>query len=212
MSLVIISRCFYFLFILAVLASALPFQPTTPVWYLRLADAFVSNAPVLLLAILTSILPARYSVKSNNHQARKSSISNLITIWMVLYLIVIPVQLLSYGWLSDDSATGMGSQIREMKRNEQVIKTRLLTSASLESLRETMRSVGIITINDNGLSFQSQRRGALEAVENEYKKIETGLRGQRKKMLMDLVPGVMRTSIGGIIIILTLFTLRRQFD
>ena len=64
--LVIITRCLYSLFVLSLLASGLPFQPMTPVWYIRLVDASVSNAPVLLLAIVTTILSIKFiEIKDN---------------------------------------------------------------------------------------------------------------------------------------------------
>lgn len=210
-SLVIITRCLYSLFILSLLASGLPFQPMTPVWYMRLVDASVSNAPVLLLAIVTTILSIKFIEIKDNYRPKAIKMLRIIRFWLALYLLLVPLQLMSYGWFFASSADGLARQIGEIKRNQQEIKDRMLLTPTVDSLHEMMRSIGIVPINTSQISLDSQRQSAVQAVDNEYSKLEAGLRSRRTKLLVDLLPGTLRNSIGGVIIIATLFALGRQF-
>lgn len=207
---VIIARALHLLFVLAMLSSALPLQLVTPVWYLRLADAAVSNAPVLLIAIYLFKFTCPSSSDHYKGGEKLRRFSRLLGFWFAFYAILIPLQLLSYGWLITSSSDGLQRQMSESRRTMETLKKRVQLSPSVDTLADTLREISIAPTIGKQVSLGDQRREALQLIDMQFAKFESGLGSQRIKMIVDLIPGVLRTSIGGTIVIFALLAMKRD--
>ena len=207
---VTIAGALHLLFVLALLSSALPLQPVTPVWYLRLADAAVSNAPVLLIAIYLFKFTRPSSSDHYKGGKKLPKLSRLLGFWFAFYAILIPLQLLSYGWLFTSSSDGLQRQMSESRRTMETLKKRVQLSPSVDALAYTFREISIAPTIGKQAPLDDQRREALQLIDMQFAKFESGLRSQRIKMIVDLIPGVLRTSVGGTIVIFALLAMKRD--
>lgn len=207
----IFSRGLYSLFIIALLTSALPLRLDTPIWYLRLADAAVNNAPVLLVAIFLLVLTSyvigdAFRVDDLVREAKRS-----VGFWLIFYSVLMPLQVVSYGWFIASNGADVQRQIKEAGKRVEIIKTAVRLSSSEEDLTRALRGVGSSPMIENQFASKLNRQQAMQAIDANFNAFKVNLESQSRKMLVDSIPGELRASIGGIIVIGTLLAIRRQF-
>lgn len=207
-----LSKAFYGLFLLALAASIFPFASSVPLWILRLSDAFVSNAPVLLVSLALLLLGHHFQdVDDYSKIDVKYLIVRRLGSWAIICMLIIPLQFVGYSWFWLDSGTRLEQQMGQAGNRLESLKQRLRASNSEVELQRVMAGFGRHLGQATEGSLKAKKQDAIKSLEADYQKLKSGLTDQRNKTLADLLPGVLRNGIGTIIIYSALKALRRQF-
>jgi hypothetical protein len=207
----------------SLLASAVPLAPAQPVWWLRLSDAAVNLAPVLLLAVMMLRL-GDVLIDSDADEAgtsRKLRLSlqltsrrriyNLASRWAFLFALLVPLQLIGYAWLWADSDSQLNRQINQGERGVAALRSRIQASrseAELSSLLVAANPGPLPPLQGGSLAERKQQLS--EAIAINTSRISGSLRDQRAETLRTSLPGTLRVLFGAAIVSAFLFMLRRQ--
>lgn len=207
----LLSRAFYGLFLLVLVASSFPFAPSVPLWLLRISDAFVSNAPVLLVSIALLLIGNHFQEDDDYSKADvKYLIVRKLGFWAAVCMFLIPLQFVSYGWFWVDSGTRLQQQISQTGNQIESLKQRIQASSSEVDLQREMAVMGLRYGQVKEGSLSVIKKAATKEIDGNYKKLKGGLIDQRNKIMADLLPGILKTNIGTIIILTTLISIRRE--
>jgi hypothetical protein len=183
----------------SLLASAVPLAPAQPVWWLRLSDAAVNLASVLLLAVMVLRLGA-VLLDSDADEARTSGRRShqLASRWVFVFAPLVPLKLIGYAWLWADSDSQLNRQINHGERGVAALRS-LLTAANPGPLPPLQ-----------GGSLAERKQQLSEAIAINTSRISSSLRDQRAETLRTSLPGTLRVLVGAAIVSAFLFNLRRQ--
>jgi hypothetical protein len=110
------------------------------VWWLRISDAAVNFAPVLLLAVI--LLRLGYVLLDNDSEeglldndADEALISGrrsqqLASRWAFVFALLVPLQLIGYAWLWADSDSQLNRQINQGESGVAALHSRIMASSS----------------------------------------------------------------------------------
>ena len=198
--------------LLSLVAGAIPLALLQPVWWLRLSDAAVNLAPLLLLAVILLRLAA-VLLDSDADSGRLSNrrCFQLASRWALVFALLVPLQLLSFAWLWADSDSQINRQISLFEADIAGLRSRILASSSTSQL------VGIASGTSPGLlpalpagSLVDQKQRLSESLSSASSRLQTNLRSQRSTMLRSSLPGTLRGVFGAAIVATFLILLRRQ--
>ncbi|MFO0137065.1 MAG: hypothetical protein ACK535_03430 [Cyanobacteriota bacterium] len=124
--------------LISLLASAVPLAPAQPVWWLRLSDAAVNLAAVLLLAVMVLRL-GDVLLDSDADEARTSRRRShqLASRWALVFALLVPLQVIGYAWLWADSDSQLNRVINQGESGVAALRSRIQASrseAELDSL------------------------------------------------------------------------------
>ena len=205
----------------SLLASAVPLAPASPVWWLRISDAAVNLAPMLLLAVI--LLRLGYVLVVNDSEeglldsdADKALISGrrsqqLASRWFFVFALLVPLQLIGYAWLWADSDSQLNRQINQGERGVAALRSRILASrseAELDSLLAAANPGPLPPLQGGSLAERKQQLS--EAIAINTSRISSSLRDQRAETLRTSLPGSLRVLFGAAIVSAFLFMVRRQ--
>ena len=202
---------------LALISGSFPFSPASPIWWLRLSDAAVGLAPVLLLALLAMhlgalLLPgdAELGVRCGRrsfHLARR---------WAVLFALLVPLQLLGVGWLWIDSQRQLDARLSQIESQRASLLSPLLASASEAELRQHLAEVppgGFPapppSLLPAGAPLSAQKQRLSEATQGVLTTLKTTLSRERNDLFRNSLPGSLRVLIGAALISAFLYTITR---
>lgn len=196
----------------SLLASAIPLAPAQPVWWLRLSDAAVNLAPVLLLAVMMLRL-GDVLIDSNADEARTSRRRHhqLASRWFFVFALLVPLQLIGYAWLWADSDSQLNRQINQGERGVAALRSRIQASrseAELDSLLAAANPGPLPPLQGGSLAERKQQLS--EAIAINTSRISSSLREQRAETLRTSLPGSLRVLFGAAIVSAFLFMLRRS--
>ena len=117
----------------ALLPGLVPFQPLAAAWSLRMGQILVEMAPVVLLALLASLLA--HHVQPS---ARRRLASRIASVGFGLYVALVPLQLLGYGaiWFASGSETQQRLQM--LQTQLQAVQPRVQAADSTAALQQIM--------------------------------------------------------------------------
>ncbi|MFM7512389.1 MAG: hypothetical protein ACKO3F_03330 [Cyanobium sp.] len=120
-----------------------PLAAASPLWWLRLGDAVVSLAPVVLLALILLRFASLYLSPEDVegwvlHRRRTTQLASL---WSIDYGLLVPLQLFAYGWLWIDSGTQLNGQLSQATSHFAEVRTRLDGAASEPELQRILASL-----------------------------------------------------------------------
>jgi hypothetical protein len=206
------------LVVLALLSGAFPLSLTNPVWHLRLADAAVGLAPVLLMAVillhLGSVLVAPDSELGLGSGLRSVQLANR---WALVFAVLVPLQLLGFAWLWMDSHRQLEVRINRLDGQRAALLSPLLASGSGAELRQRLAEapangfppppVSLLPASEP-LATQKQRLN--QATLGAFTQLKANLRSERQTMLRNSLPGALRGLIGATLISVFLVTITRR--
>ena len=209
------------LVLISLFASAVPLAPAQPVWWLRISDAAVNLAPILLLAVILLRLGAVLLDSDSDealldHDADEVLISGrlsqqLASRWAFVFALLVPLQLIGYAWLWADSDSQLNRQINQGERGVAVLRSRILASnseAELSSLLTAANPGPLPPLQGGSLAERKQQLS--EAITINTSRISSSLRDQRAETLRTSLPGSLRVLVGAAIVSAFLFMLTRQ--
>ena len=98
--------------LLALVSGAFPLAVASPIWWLRLGEALVNLAPVLLLAVIL-LRFANFTLNPDDDEDRLSLTRQTVQLasrWALVFALLVPLQLISFGSLWIES----GNQLSEV--------------------------------------------------------------------------------------------------
>ena len=200
------------LVVISLLASAVPLAPAQPVWWLRLSDAAVNLAPILLLAVILLRLGAvlldsdaddtKLSGKRSQQLARR---------WAFVFALLVPLQLIGYAWLWADSDSQLNRQINQGESGDAALRSRIMASSSeaeLDSLLTAANPGPLPPLKAGSLADRKQQLS--EAIAINTSRFSSSLRDQRAESLRTSLPGTLRVLVGAAIVSAFLFLITRR--
>jgi len=200
------------LVLISLLASAVPLAPAQPVWWLRLSDAAVNLAPILLSAVIL----LRLGSVLLDHDADEVLISGrlsqqLASRWFFVFALLVPLQLIGYAWLWADSDSQLNRQINQGESGVAALRSRIMASrseAELGSLLTAANPGPLPPLKAGSLAERKQQLS--EAIAINTSRISSSLRDQRAETLRTSLPGTLRVLVGAAIVSAFLFLITRQ--
>ena len=209
------------LVLISLLASAVPLAPAQPVWWLRISDAAVNLAPILLLAVILLRLGAVLVDHDADdalldHDADEVLISGrlsqqLASRWFFVFALLVPLQLIGYAWLWAYSDSQLNSQINQGESGVAALRSRIMASrseAELGSLLTAANPGPLPPLKAGSLAERKQQLS--EAIAINTSRISSSLRDQRAETLRTSLPGSLRVLVGAAIVSAFLFLITRQ--
>ena len=200
------------LVLISLLASAVPLAPAQPVWWLRLSDAAVNLAPILLLAVILLRL-GDVLLDSDADEALTSGRRShqLASRWFFVFALLVPLQLIGYAWLWADSDSQLNRQINQGESGIAALRSRIQASRSEAELGSLLAAANPGPLPPlQGGSLAERKQQLSEAIAINTSRISSSLRDQRAETLRNSLPGSLRVLVGAAIVSAFLFMLRGQ--
>ncbi len=200
------------LVLISLLASAVPLAPAQPVWWLRISDAAVNLAPMLLLVVI--LLRLGSALLDNDSDDTKLSgrrSHQLASRWAFVFALLVPLQLIGYAWLWADSDSQLNRQIRQGESAVAVLRSRSMASSSeaeLGSLLAAANPGPLPPLKAGSLADHKQQLS--EAIAINTSRISSSLRDQRAETLRNTLSGPLRVLVGEAIVSAFLFMITRR--
>lgn len=206
-----LSSVLEWLVILSLMATSIPVAATNPGWYLKITDTAVSNSPVLLLSILILLLARIFLPEDESPDAIMKATDWLTGRWVLLFAMVVPLQIIAYGWLWVDSGLQLSAQLQQAESNLSSVRNKIKASQSTEELRRfllTINNGNAPTLNEGSLDEQKKQVNAIINVD--LLKLRNSLDYRRNELLAGSIAGTLKTMIGAAIVSATLLTIKRE--
>jgi len=207
----LLSRALQWLVVLSLLVTAFPLALNNPGWYLRMGDTAVSNSPVLLLAVLILILEHVFLSNDENPNEIIQITDRLTGIWALVFALVVPLQLIAYGWLWVASGSQLNSRLKAAETKMATVRSQIRGSRNEADLRR------ILTATNNGnapslepSSLSDQKQRIDQTINLKLMNLRIDLNARRNELLAGTIPGVIKTAIGAAIVSTTLLTIKRE--
>jgi hypothetical protein len=200
------------LVLISLLASAVPLAPAQPVWWLRISDAAVNLAPILLLAVILLRLGA-VLLDSDADEARTSGRRSyqLASRWFFVFALLVPLQLIGYAWLWADSDSQLNRQINQGESGVAALRSRILATSSEAELGSLLAAANPGPLPPlQGGSLAERKQQLSEAIAINTSRISSSLRDQRAETLRTSLPGSLRVLFGAAIVSAFLFMITRR--
>ena len=200
--------------LLALVSGAFPLAIASPIWWLRLGDSLVNLAPVLLLAVIL-LRFASLSLNPDDDddwRALSRQTVQLAGRWGLVFALLVPLQLISFGWLWFDSADKLSAQLNQATTELAGLRNRLNAAGSEVELRLQSSTIpGLLPPPVPG-SIAQQKTQLTEALDQRRSGLQANLNRQRNATLVNSIPGILRVLLGATIVAAFLFTIRRHFQ
>ena len=198
--------------LLALVSGSFPLDAFGPVWWLRLGDSLVNLAPVLLLAVIL-LRFASFTLNADDDDAwlaLSRQTVQLASRWGLVFALLVPLQLISFGWLWFDSGAKLSDQFNQATTELAGLRNRLNGAGSEAELQQLQASTipGLLPPLIPG-SLAQQKTQLTEALDLNRSGLQTNLNRQRTDTLVNSLPGTLRVLLGALIVSTFLFSIRR---
>lgn len=200
------------LVVLSLLTAALPLRLAQPVWYLRLSDAAVNLAPVLLLAVILRLLSGVLIADDDDDVLlNRRRTHQLTSRWAFLFALLVPLQLVAFAWLWVDSDSQINIRISRSESQVSALRSRLMASSSEPEMRRLLANsdTGPLPALEAGTLLQNKSQ-ITDAIAANVNRLQAALRAERSAMLSNSLPGSLRVFFGALIISSFLLLIRSQ--
>lgn len=206
-----ISTTLEWLVVLSLLATSIPLSATSPSWYLRVADTAVSNSPIILLSVLTILLSRAFFPQNDNPNEITQATNRLVSRWALAFAALVPLQLIAYGWLWNDSSRQIRAQLQQTESNLSGLRSQIKASRNTEELKRMFRQgdIGKTPIIGQG-SLAEEKDHLNERIELDLITLRSNLTLRRKELLATSFAGSAKTAIGAGIVSALLWTIKRE--
>jgi hypothetical protein len=201
--------------LLALVSGAFPLAFSSPIWWLRLGEALVNLAPVLLLAVIL-LRFASFTLKSDADEDRntlKRQTVQLASRWALVFALLVPLQLISFGSLWIASGNELSDQLNQTSSQLAGLRDRLNAASSEAELQQIQSSTipGLLPPLVPG-TIPQQKAQLTEALDLSRSRLKANLSRQRTFAVVNSIPGTLRVLLGATIVAAFLRTIRRHFQ
>ena len=201
--------------LLALVSGFFPLALSSPIWWLRLGDSLVNLAPVLLLAVIL-LRFASFTLKPDADEDRLTLTRQTVQLasrWALVFALLVPLQLISFGSLWLASGNELSSQLNQTSSQLAGLRNRLNAASSEAELQQIQSSTipGLLPPLVPG-SITQQKAQLTEALDLNRSRLQANLNRQRTSTVVNSIPGTLRVLLGATIVAAYLLTIRRHFQ
>jgi len=201
--------------LLALVSGFFPLALSSPIWWLRLGDSLVNLAPVLLLAVIL-LRFASFTLKPDADEDRLTLTRQTVQLasrWALVFALVVPLQLISFGSLWIASGNELSDQLNQTSSQLAGLRNRLNAASSEAELQRLQASTipGLLPPLVPG-TIPQQKAQLTEALDLSRSRLKANLSRQRTFAVVNSIPGTLRVLLGATIVAAFLRTIRRHFQ
>ena len=200
--------------LLALVSGAFPLAFSSPIWWLRLGEALVNLAPVLLLAVIL-LRFANFTLKPDDDEDRLSLTRQTVQLasrWALVFALLVPLQLISFGSLWIESGNQLSQELSKNSTALTALRNRVNAASSEAELQQIQSSTipGLLPPLMPG-SIPQQKAQLTEALDLSRTRLQVNLSRQRTSAVVNSIPRTLSVIMGATIVSAFLRTIRRHF-
>jgi hypothetical protein len=200
--------------LLALVSGAFPLAVASPIWWLRLGEALVNLAPVLLLAVILLCL-ANFTLNPDDDEDRLSLTHQTVQLasrWALVFALLLPLQLISFGSLWIESGNQLSQELSKNSTALTALRNRVNAASSEVELQQIQSSTipGLLPPLMPG-SIPQQKAQLTEALDLSRSRLQANLSRQRTSAVVNSIPRTLSVLLGATIVSAFLRTIRRHF-
>jgi hypothetical protein len=195
--LLIVARVVFVIFTLSCLAAAFPFQPWDPLWYLKVGQVAVDFSVTLLFSLVLALMARFFSVQTAKPSGQKKFIQKFVVTTFIVYALLVPVQLVSYGvhWYKTGRQNRM--VIKDAEAQLAVLTKQIRAASSEEQLRAIVGNPESPSPSvPKPLSLAQQKNNLMKELEGPLFQLRTRLGDERQQHLITLGVGTAKGVLG----------------
>ena len=201
--------------LLALVSGAFPLAVATPFWWLRQGFSLINLAPVLLLAVIL-LRFASFTLKPDADEDRLSLTRQTVQLasrWVLVFALLVPLQLISIGWLWFDSGDKLSQQLNQATTELAGLRNRLNAASSEAELQRLQATTipGLLPPLIPG-SLPQQKAQLTEALDLSRSRLQANLSRERTATMVNSIPPTLQVLLGASIVSAFLLTIRRHFQ
>jgi len=201
--------------LLALVSGAFPLAVASPIWWLRLGEALVNLAPVLLLAVILLCL-ANFTLNPDDDEDRLSLTHQTVQLasrWALVFALLLPLQLISFGSLWIESGNQLSQELSKNSTALTALRNRVNAASSEVELQQIQSSTipGLLPPLMPG-SIPQQKAQLTEALDLSRSRLQANLSRQRTSAVVNSIPRTLSVLLGATIVSAFLRTIRRHFQ
>ena len=201
--------------LLALVSGAFPLAVASPIWWLRLGEALVNLAPVLLLAVIL-LRFASLSLNPDDDDdwfALGGQTVQLASRWALVFALLVPLQLISFGSLWIESGNQLSQELSKNSAALTALRNRVNAASSEVELQQIQSSTipGLLPPLMPG-SIPQQKAQLTEALDLSRSRLQANLSRQRTSAVVNSIPRTLSVLLGATIVSAFLRTIRRHFQ
>ena len=200
--------------LLALVSGAFPLAFSSPIWWLRLGEALVNLAPVLLLAVIL-LRFANFTLNPDDDEDRLSLTRQTVQLasrWALVFALLVPLQLISFGSLWIESGNQLSQELSKNSTALTALRNRVNAASSEAELQQIQSSTipGLLPPLMTG-SIPQQKAQLTEALDLSRSRLQANLSRQRTSTMVNSIPRTLSVLLGATIVSAFLRTIRRHF-
>ena len=200
--------------LLALVSGAFPLAFSSPIWWLRLGEALVNLAPVLLLAVIL-LRFANFTLNPDDDEDRLSLTRQTVQLasrWALVFALLVPLQLISFGSLWIESGNQLSQELSKNSTALTALRNRVNAASSEAELQQIQSSTipGLLPPLMPG-SIPQQKAQLTEALDLSRTRLQVNLSRQRTSAVVNSIPRTLSVIMGATIVSAFLRTIRRHF-
>lgn len=188
----LLSRISLIIIALSVLKGTIPFQPTQPLWYLKLGELAADYSIALLFAITLALLPdafqsRRSSATATGNKRSRKFINRICGAAFTIYLLLIPAIIMSYGlyWLQTQEQIKTG--ISNARSQAETLRNAINSASTMGEWQSALGQGGSLPIQTASEPINpNQKKELSKAIDNRLIKVESEAKRQRDQKFMQL--------------------------
>ena len=201
--------------LLALVSGAFPLAVSSPIWWLRLGEALVNLAPVLLLAVIL-LRFANFTLNPDDDEDRLSLTHQTVQLasrWALVFALLVPLQLISFGSLWIESGNQLSQELSKNSTALTALRNRVNAASSEVELQQIQSSTipGLLPPLMPG-SIPQQKAQLTEALDLSRSRLQANLSRQRTSAVVNSIPRTLSVLLGATIVSAFLRTIRRHFQ
>jgi hypothetical protein len=201
--------------LLALVSGSFPLAVASPIWWLRLGEALVNLAPVLLLAVILLCL-ANFTLNPDDDEDRLSLTHQTVQLasrWALVFALLVPLQLISFGSLWIESGNQLSQELSKNSTALTALRNRVNAASSEAELQQIQSSTipGLLPPLMPG-SIPQQKTQLTEALDLSRSRLQANLSRQRTSAVVNSIPRTLSVLLGATIVSAFLRTIRRHFQ
>jgi len=201
--------------LLALVSGAFPLAFSTPIWWLRLGEALVNLAPVLLLAVIL-LCSANFTLNPDDDEDRFNLTNQTVQLasrWALAFALLVPLHLISFGSLWIESGNQLSQELSKNSTAFTALRSRVNAASSEVELQQIQSSTipGLLPPLRPG-SIPQQKAQLTEALDLSRYRLQANLSRQRTSAVVNSIPRTLSVLLGATIVSAFLRTIRRHFQ
>ncbi len=187
-----------------------PFQPWAPLWYLKVGQIAVDYSVTLLFALFLLLLAISSKSGTQKPGISRALVRRFSAISLIIYSILLPIQLFSYGlhWLNTRQQTQQ--VIRKASSDLSSLRERINASNSTAQLLTVLERTPFVAPTTSSLTeLADQKKEVIANLDFSLSQLRASLQQRRKQDLIALFISTLKGVLGAAIIAFTFSRVNR---